>query len=265
MGYVRLKPQQYEKPPWEFKAASLFSNRFLGINTFGFNTTLNNITFEDIWTPGGNFDFLDSAELMDIVSTDAGDTLLGIGARTLEIFGLDGNYDLIGEVIELNGLTPVSTILSYLRVTRMIIKAIGVSDSNLGTITATAAVAATVQSQVDIDLGQSSACILSVPRGSFAYVTQFQSTIAGGDSGSIDFQTRSFGEAWRVRQRIAVPSDATATVDFMRNKQPIVINPRSDIKMRGLKDGGGGAASVAASFNLYFVDEREINTAQFEN
>jgi len=264
MGYQRLNPDQWEKPPWELKIASLYDGRFFDFNKFGFSVDLNNSTFVDIWSAGGNLSFLSSAEVMEINSSDAGDTDGGIGARQLRIFGLDNDFKLIGEVITLLGLTIVPTVNSYIRVFRMVCTEVGSADSNLGIIKATAATAATLQSQIEIDLGQSSAAITTIPEGFFGVITSFQAGMGGGDTGVVDFQTRQQGEAWRVRQRSTIPTGSNAIFDFTRFKSPIVVAPRSDVKMRAIKDGGGGAASATGTFDYYLMDEREVNTSLFE-
>lgn len=264
MGYTRLLPDQWEKPPWEFKIASLFDGRFFDFNKFGFSADLNNSTFVDIWSPGGNLSFLSSAEVMDINSSDAGDADGGVGARKLRIFGLDNDFKLVGEEITLLGLTIVPTVNSYIRVFRMVCTDVGSAESNVGIIKATAATAATLQSQIEIDLGQSAAAITTIPDGFFGLITSFQAGMAGGDSGIVDFQTREQGEAWRVRQRSTIPTGSDVTFDFTRFKSPIVVAPRSDVKMRAIKDGGGGSAGATGTFDYYLIDQREINTGLFE-
>ena len=57
------------------------------------------------------------------------------GALTIEIFGLDANYNPISEVVILDGLTFVTTTKSYLRIFRGIIRSAGSTGWNIGIIT----------------------------------------------------------------------------------------------------------------------------------
>lgn len=264
MGYQRFNVDQWEKPPWEFKIGTFYDGRFIGFNKFGINGAINNATFDDIWSPGGNLSFLTSAEPMEIASDNAADTLVGTGAQKLKIFGVGDDYEFLEEEIDMDGINVVTTVNSYLRISRMIVTDVGTAESNVGTITAFAQTAASIQAQVDEDLGQTAAAITTVPKGFFAFITHFDAAVTGGDSGIVDFQTREFNQAWRVRQRTTIPSDGRTTFDFTRFKAPIVVSARSDVKMRAIKDGGGGSAGVTASFDYYLIDIREINIQDFD-
>lgn len=133
-------------------------------------------TEEDIWSAGGVLVYLASAEQMNVKSDDINDTAAGSGMRTLSILGLDANFNEIGETITLNGITNVLTTLSYLR----IISLKGVTGNNVGTITATAATAATLQASIAIGKSQSMMSHFTVPAGhTFVMVSSFGATGTG--------------------------------------------------------------------------------------
>ena len=73
-------------------------------------------TLETVWVEGGNYVFPPAATKMTVSSSDANDTLLGTGLRKVTVQGLDANHDPISEDIDLNGLTGVTTVNSYLRI-----------------------------------------------------------------------------------------------------------------------------------------------------
>ena len=56
--------------------------------------------------------------MIDCVSDDADDTSAGTGARTIFIQGLDADYDELTEVLIMNGLTPVQSVNTYMRIFR---------------------------------------------------------------------------------------------------------------------------------------------------
>ena len=74
------------------------------------------------------------ATTMQIASTSADDTLAGIGAQVVGIFGLDVNYRIITENVNMNGLTPVSTTLEYFRIQETAVITSGSSLVNQGNI-----------------------------------------------------------------------------------------------------------------------------------
>ena len=67
-----------------------------------------------------------------IASTSNSDTVTGTGARVITITGLDANYDILEEVIIMNGQTPVQSINTFSRVFEMLIIQYG---SNVDAVT----------------------------------------------------------------------------------------------------------------------------------
>ncbi len=259
MAYKRLTQAGWEKPPWEFKVATGFSNRFSTILRFGLNENVGMQSLEDIWNVGGDLQYLTDAEFIDVVSSDAGDAAAGIGAQTVTLSGVDFEYKRLVEEISLNGLTPVQTINKFLRVETMRVGDVGTSLINLGTITGTANLSATVQVQIEIDLGASSGTFITIPDGFFGFATAIRAATEGTDAAVIDFQTRLEGKGFIVGYRTNVPAGGTTIVDFMRFQAPVVIPPHTDIKVRGIHDTGGADTTISAGISLYLIDQREMN------
>ena len=109
-----------------------------------------------IWDGEGAYTYLTAATIINVVSDDATDTLLGVGARTVKIFGLDANWNPIDEVVEMNGLTIVPTTKEYLRVFRAFVVTSGgngfIDGANAGNITCSSG--ATIQAKIGIGNGQ---------------------------------------------------------------------------------------------------------------
>ena len=114
------------------------------VNKFGYNADIDG-THEDIWTTGGTLTRLSSAETMSVVSTSTADDTGGTGSITIQIEGIDNDWDVLKESVTLNGTGAVTTTGSFLRINRMFITSSGSGQTNAGKITATASSAATVQ------------------------------------------------------------------------------------------------------------------------
>ena len=84
---------------------------------FGYNAVVG-ATKETIWEQSGLYAYPASATVMTLSSSSANDTAAGTGARTVEVFGLDADYNEINEVVTLNGQTAVNTTKSYFRINR---------------------------------------------------------------------------------------------------------------------------------------------------
>ena len=70
---------------------------------------------------GLDISFPSSATILSITSDNANDTSAGTGAGSILILGLDSNRIAQTEIVALNGLTPVLTTNSFLRINQMIV------------------------------------------------------------------------------------------------------------------------------------------------
>jgi hypothetical protein len=102
---------------------------------FGYNPDVDT-TEESVWPDGGTVPHPTVASVLKISSSSVDDTAAGTGARTVCIEGLDGDYNMIGETVTLNGQTAVNTIKSYLYVNSFYVATVGSGGANAGNINA---------------------------------------------------------------------------------------------------------------------------------
>ena len=205
------------------------------MNKFGRSTNLDNGIDTDIHDGANAVDDLDiwvaptQARIHQIVSTNAGDdgNPAGIGARTVRIYGLT-SWDTkeVSEDIVLNGVTNVATANSYVIIYRMKVLTKGATNSNVGVITATAAVDTTVTAQINAGEGQTQMAIYGIPSTQTAYITQYYA------------------------DEVAVAGGAEVVVKLLVN-----LEPNSELTnfltkhTRGIR--GGGTSGFAHSFKPY--------------
>ncbi|KKM68571.1 hypothetical protein LCGC14_1459460, partial [marine sediment metagenome] len=160
-------------------------------NKFGVNLNVGT-TEEDIQSQGGTLVFLQSAELIGIISSDTtNDILLGENATSVFIEGLDENFTEISEIVNLSTVTT-NTVQEYIRVNRMFVNQVGnYTSSNAGTITGTAAVSGTVQIEIPVGSGQSKTTHFTVPAGQNLIITAFRVTMDTGKEIDIAAKFRS--------------------------------------------------------------------------
>jgi hypothetical protein len=77
---------------------------------------------------------LAAAAKVDVTSSSATDASAQQGCKTLRLVGLDGNYQMVTEVITMNGQTAVTSALSYLRLLGAECETVGTSMTNVGDI-----------------------------------------------------------------------------------------------------------------------------------
>lgn len=134
------------------------------VNKFGFNLDVDTGSEEVVSSFGGTFNIMTTADTLDIVSDDANDNAAGTGARLLLVQGIDENFLAIEEYIAPNGLTPVTTVNSYLGVNRVYVVQTGTGQRNLGNITLDdTAGTVGVQAQIPAEKSVTQQCIYHTP------------------------------------------------------------------------------------------------------
>lgn len=206
-----------------------------------------------VWDGGGVYIFLTSAQTIDIVSDDANDTLLGTGARTLQIFGLDSDYVEINEIVELNGLTPVTTTLEFFRVFRMVVLTSGTvsltAGANVGTIIATGG--ATKVAQINPLNGQTLMAIYTIPAGKTAHIVNTVLSVGKGREAIINGWIRNGSlpdGSFSIKNSVSLYEQGIR-VDWLFSlpvpeKTDIAIGARTDV----------GATRITASFEMVLID-----------
>jgi hypothetical protein len=144
----------------------------------------------DVWQESGKYPWLDAAEYIDFASTDAADTALGTGARSLLIAGLDNDCVPITEVVPLDGTTPARTVNQYYRLEECRVFAVGSGETQAGTIRGTAATAGTVQTHLAIGTNIAQGMRRTVPAGRNMMIKIFEFGIhklTGGGAPTVIF------------------------------------------------------------------------------
>lgn len=133
----------------------------------GFNPDIDTASVpEDVWPQGGQIAFPAAAAVVSIVSDSVLDTLGGTGAQSLTVIGVDANLDIISELVNLDGLTPVTTTQLFLFVQTAILATVGSTEINQGLITFT--IGAALCNVIAVQKGQTQACAAIIPNAQTA-------------------------------------------------------------------------------------------------
>ena len=191
---------------------------FLGISKFGLNTAVGT-SFETIWDGNNTYSYPSSAGTATATSSSTDDN-----TGTVEIQGLDSNYDLATETLTIGG-SAGST--NFIRVFRAIMKTANTGNANVGTISIT--VSSTTVAQIRPTYGQTLMCVYTVPRKYNAYLLQLDVGSSKDLENEIRFITKdiSNGNVWSTKSFI------TTRGGFIEKNYavPIVITEKTDIEL----------------------------------
>jgi len=203
-----------------------------------------------VWDKGGLYSYLSTAQHLSISSSNASDSAVGTGARTIKIYGNDQNFNLISEIISLNGQSGVTTTQSFIRVWRMEVLTAGSGEKAAGTIyagtgTITAGVPANVYAQIVDGNNKTLMSVYTVPSGYDGYF--YFATAAAGQGKEVEFSlwSRQQGSVFRIQ----------ATFPFYESqnrfyfKTPIRIFEKEDIEIRATTTIG----TINASADFFII------------
>ncbi len=208
------------------------------LTKFGVNEAAPLNTKIDVWDEGGIYEFLTAAQTLTVQSTDAADAAAGDGARTVQIYGLDANYEEINEVITLNGTTSVNSVNQYLRCNRMIVRSAGVDETASGVITAE--YLGNVQTRVNNGYNQSLMAIWTVPAGMSFIIKYTEASIGKGKEGLFEVKVRPLGEVFQTKKALKVYEKKSATPRVFGS----LIPEKSDIKISITSDTNNAFAEA---------------------
>lgn len=188
-------------------------------------------------------------------SWGAANTVVGVGAQTIRVYGLDASYVLQEETVALNGVDNVNTANTYTMIHRLEVLTAGTAGRNAGAIGATAATDGTVTASITIDMNQTLMAIYQVPSGKTGYITSWYGDIfrQGGAAKLCDvfLMSKKFGGVWRVRG--AGPLETDAGPQFQRSYTPYKkMEAKEYVKV--VADPSAVAQDIGAGFNMILVD-----------
>lgn len=171
------------------------------IRKFGRNEDIDTAATETVWAGGGSYTFPDAAETLDVSSTSTSDDVGGTGAESVTIYGLNGSYVEISEVVTMDGTTTVTTSATFLRVNRVIVTAAGSAGQNVGTITAVQTTSGITVASISPGLNQTQLGVYTVPNGMTAYLlaVDVAATKAQGTTATVDMFVRPEAEVFQLK------------------------------------------------------------------
>jgi len=159
---------------------------------FGFNGTVPNGSFADIWSYGpvdDTYNWLISASVLRIkAGGHANDTIGGSGARTIVVHYLDSLWVRQKDTLQCRGsLVSDSTSVKAIRINRAYVLDVGsYGVANSDTIIIETAVGGIVVAAIDAQIGQTQQTMYTVPAGSTGHIVGFTIQVSTGTNKDAD-------------------------------------------------------------------------------
>jgi len=213
---------------------------------------------EDLWDGGGVWVAPLAPRIHALVSTLAGDSVGGGGTEVVRVVGLsawDGRE--IEELVTLAGLTPVNTVNEYAIIYRMQVRG---GATNLGDITATAAVDGTLTAQITAGLGQTLMAIYGIPEGENFLLTSWYASLARSNQNTsadlsllVNPDPVVFPDLFNIRQPFSLAGSGTS--HFSHDFTPHLPIPGPALIVVHVEQVGGNDTAVGGGFDGYHVDK----------
>lgn len=231
------------------------------INKFGRNPTIDSATAPESLTDfGGLYPFQASSFSLECLSASTNDDSVGTGMRTIQIEGLDANWNLQAQVATMDGTSVVAVAGTWRRVFRILGLTSGTLDTNDGDITVRLASAGATQGMMIADTGQSALGIYTVPAGKVAYVLDYGANIIAvltANEVQVALMSREndiAGRPFRQRHLLGITGAGTSS-NIHKFEIPIVLPEKTDIELRLVSVTAATGTGVAGSFDLVIEDQ----------
>lgn len=208
------------------------------INKFGYNPTVGT-TFETVHDQSNTYTYLSSAGAATVTSSDSGSDNNG----TVEIQGLDGNYNLVTATATIGGSATTQT---FLRVFRVVLTSANTGSSNVGVISVT--ISATTVAQILAGKGQTLMALYTIPANKKGYLMKFQGNLEKAKECEFEFLARPENGAFNIKGKFGSSGDPV-TYDY---PVPLEFDEKTDLEVR-IK--AGATTGAGAIFDLILIDQ----------
>jgi len=232
-------------------SAALALDADLGVfNANGWNPGFSTGVEETFWSIGAS-SWQDtpnnSAELVNVASTDAADAAAGTGAQTVRVHGLNSSGAYATEDVSMNGTSNVSTVATFLVVFRLEVLTVGSGATNAGAISATGATSSGIYAYALAGEGTSEQATHAVPASTVGLLKSWRTgVLETGTAGAIQAQLQIWipttQPTWRTIQRTSAADGAPSNLVF---DPPLVLPATSRVRVQGI-----ASASVDAYSSL---------------
>ena len=246
-------PAEASPSPYLFAVAEGDVSGHHPLFKYGARTSVAQATESSIWEGGTDlYGYLSSGQVLAISGASAADHVTGTGANTLTIHGLDPNYNMYQETINLSGTALVYTTGLFLRQNRAYVETCGAARQNVGQISIRNATNTLTTSLINAGEGQTLMALWTVPSGYTFYTTDLSVSTSSNKGAQVSVYIRQNPSGpWRIAFRQFV-FQGSEPFTF---PVPIQVPEMTDIEVRVTTTAAAGVTSFAANFGGWYETE----------
>lgn len=156
------------------------------VSKYGRNNNINSIP-EVVWSKRTTpYPWIITAGIASVISSSLNDNATGTGARSITIEGLSPGWLEQNETIVLDGIIPVITTKTWMRIDRMYAETAGLTLINQGVIEAT--VDGNVVAEIPAFKGQTTMAVETVPHGKVGFLWEPWLIINNRQAAAVDYE-----------------------------------------------------------------------------
>lgn len=239
MGFNIQNSRPFLEFPFGINVEKGLVEDFAGVNKFGYNSAVGT-SYETIWDGNNTYTYVSSAGTATVTSTNTASDNGG----TVEIQGLDSNYDLATETLTIGGSAGTK---SFIRVFRAVMKTAITGNDNVGTLSVI--VSTVTVAQIRPTYAQSLMAIYTIPRSKRGFLIQLDV----GSSKDLENEIRVIakqitnGNVWNTKEFI------TTRGGFMEKNYnvPLLFEEKTDIEIIAKSSA---TSAISAGFELFLED-----------
>jgi len=214
------------------------------VNIYGYQGVVAN-TFIPTWAVVGAYAYPASATQMNLVSTvNSGADL----TATVFIQGLDANYNISSETLQLNGTTPVPTVNSYLRINNTAVN----SGAPTGVITLKNLANTVTYSQIAAGYGRAQDAIYTVPAGYTLYLSRID-VYASPTGNTADYMLYRNVQTSSTGVTIISQQAPFTSLYHAQRVMPRPILEKTDIQLQVRTSSSTNTYNVAVGVEAYLI------------
>jgi len=227
-----------------------------GLNKFGRNVDVAGATHEIIWDGHATALTFPTVAAQLTITSSGDDDAAGTAAQSITIQGVDANWDLLSETIDLDATSDATSVGSYLRVFRAFVASVGAAtewnDNDIDILSG-----ANLLARISATMGQTLMAVYSVPVNKSLYITDYyfsllRSTGATAVAAEVDMHTRDSVTGVTLLKHTLGGLNTGGTPFPFEFTPPFKVSEKTDVWMDA---SSSAAADISAGFNGYLIDD----------